>query len=198
MSRYSIDNYASALQALMPVGIIWTRSPDAVQTRVARALAHAYQRSDDDALGLLVGAFPSTATMMLPEWEATLGLPDMCSIGEIDTIAKRQDAVVSKLISSGGQSIDYYTRIAAAMGYQITITEYRQAVAGMAVAGDAINGEEWPFVWLVTTPGTNISVALAGRTYCGDPLRSWGNRQLECRLSAMAPSHTIVKFGYST
>ncbi|MGK6632786.1 hypothetical protein ACKU4M_015175 [Klebsiella pneumoniae] len=33
-------------------------------------------------------------------------------------------------------------------------------------------------------------------SYCGDPLRSWGNRQLECRINALAPSYTLVKFGY--
>ncbi|HIG8794575.1 TPA: hypothetical protein ACYEOW_000800 [Raoultella terrigena] len=43
---------------------------------------------------------------------------------------------------------------------------------------------------------TNISYARVGLSYCGDPLRSWGNRQLECRLFALSPSYTLVKFGY--
>nr|WP_194150505.1 putative phage tail protein [Ewingella americana] len=68
----------------------------------------------------------------------------------------------------------------------------------MSVCGDALNGENWPFTRLVTAPKTTITYAQAGMSYCGDPLRSWGNKRLECRLTGLAPSHTIVKFGYSS
>ena len=190
MSLFSTDDYQKALQALIPTGRAWTRDPKAVQAAVLRAIAASFQRSDNDALALLRGAFPKTATIMLTEWEKTLGLPDDCSIGEVDTIAKRQSAIVSKLISTGGQSKSYFISIAAAMGYTISIKEYRQARAGLSVCGD------WPFVWLVEAEDTTITYARAGLSYCGDPLRSWGNRQLECRINALAPSYTLVKFGY--
>ncbi|EFO6002773.1 DUF2313 domain-containing protein, partial [Escherichia coli] len=98
MSLFSTDDYQKALQALIPTGRAWTRDPKAVQAAVLRAIAASFQRSDNDALALLRGAFPKTATIMLTEWEKTLGLPDDCSIGEVDTIAKRQSAIVSKLI----------------------------------------------------------------------------------------------------
>ncbi|WON78556.1 YmfQ family protein [Serratia sp. UGAL515B_01] len=193
-----IESYTQALQALMPVGLAWSRNPNSVQSAVIRALANSYQRSDSDALSLLRGGFPGTATIMLPEWESSLGLPDDCSIGEVDTIVKQQAAVVSKLISTGGQSKSYFISIASSLGYNITIEEFRQARAGMSVCGDPLNGEEWPFVWLVGANDTTIANAVAGRSYCSDPLRSWGNRQLECSLTKLAPSHTIVKFGYTS
>lgn len=104
MSLFSTDDYLKALQALIPSGRAWTKDRNAVQTAVLRALARSYQRSDNDSQSLLSGAFPKTATIMLTDWENTLGLPDDCSIGEVDTIAKRQNAIVSKLISTGGQS----------------------------------------------------------------------------------------------
>lgn len=196
MSRYSVNEYTAAIQSLMPGGLVWSKISDGVQTSTLRALARSYQRSDEDSRDLLYAAFPSTATAMLPEWEATLGLPDLCAIGEIDSIIQRQRAVVSKLFGIGGQSVAYFTRIAGALGYTISITQYRQACAGMSVCGDAINGEEWPFTWLITAPETTINYAQSGLTYCSDPLRSWGNKQLECRLSVLNPSHTILKFGY--
>ncbi|HCM5202346.1 YmfQ family protein [Klebsiella quasipneumoniae] len=196
MSLFSTDDYLKALQALIPSGRAWTRDKNAVQTAVLRALARSFQRSDNDAQSLLNGAFPKTATIMLTDWENTLGLPDDCSIGEVDTIAKRQNAIVSKLISTGGQSKSYFIGIAAAMGYTIAIKEYRQARAGLSVCGDGLNGDDWPFVWLVEAEDTTISYARVGLSYCGDPLRSWGNRQLECRINALAPSYTLVKFGY--
>lgn len=196
MSRYSVNEYTAALQALMPGGLVWPRQLNGVQTSTLRALARSYQRSDEDARDLLDAAFPSTATAMLPEWEATLGLPDLCAIGEIDSIIQRQRVVVSKLFGIGGQSVAYFIRVAEALGYTISITQYRQACAGMSVCGDALNGDEWPFTWLITAPETTINYAQCGLTYCGDPLRSWGNKQLECRLTVLNPSHTILKFGY--
>lgn len=196
MSPFTTDDYCQALQALIPTGRAWTRDPNSVQFAVLRSLAASFQRSDNDALSILSGAFPKTAIIMLTEWEKSLGLPDDCSIGEVDTIAKRQSAIISKLISTGGQSKSYFIGIAKALGYNITIKEYRQARAGLSVCGDRVNGDDWPFVWMVEGEETNISYARVGLSYCGDPLRSWGNRQLECRLSALSPSHTLVKFGY--
>ncbi|EOA2992826.1 YmfQ family protein, partial [Yersinia enterocolitica] len=148
MSRYSVNEYTAALQALMPGGLVWPKISDGVQTSTLRALARSYQRSDEDARDLLDAAFPSTATAMLPEWEETLGLPDLCAIGEIDSIIQRQRAVVSKLFGIGGQSVAYFIRVAETLGYTISITQYRQACSGMSVCGDALNGEEWPFTWL--------------------------------------------------
>lgn len=196
MSLFTVDDYRQALQALIPSGRAWPRASDTVQASVLQALAASFQRSDGEATGLLSGSLPKTATIMLPEWESALGLPDDCSIGEVDTIAKRQNAIVSKLISTGGQSKSYFIGIAAAMGYTIDIKEYRQARAGLSVCGDGLNGDDWPFVWLVEAEDTTITYARAGLSYCGDPLRSWGNRQLECRINALAPSYTLVKFGY--
>lgn len=196
MSRYSVNDYTAALQALMPGGLVWPKISGGVQTSALRALARSYQRSDEDACDLLDAAFPSTATAMLPEWEATLGLPDLCAIGEIDSIIQRQRAVISKLFGIGGQSVAYFIRVAEVLGYSISITQYRQTCSGMSVCGDALNGEEWPFTWLITAPETTINYAQCGLTYCGDPLRTWGNKQLECRLTALNPSHTLLKFGY--
>ncbi|MBK0004388.1 YmfQ family protein [Erwinia sp. S38] len=196
MSLYTQEDYRQALQSLIPVGLAWPRDSDTVQGAVVSALAGGFQRSDSDAIGLLEGAFPGTATVLLTEWEKTLGLPDDCSIGEVDSFGKRQSSVVSKLISTGGQSRAYFIGIAKALGYNITIREYRQARSGFSVCGDGLNGDEWPFVWLVEAEETTITYARSGMSYCGDPLRSWGNKQLECRMNAQAPSHTIVKFGY--
>lgn len=196
MSQYPAESYSQALQSLIPLGLAWPREPGAVQTAVIRALATSFQRSDSDAISLLNGGFPATATILLPEWEKSLGLPDDCSIGEVDTIAKRQAAVVSKLISTGGQSKSYFIGIAKALGYTITIKEFRLARAGLSACGDGLNGDDWPFVWMVEAEGVSVTTAQAGISYCGDPLRSWGNKQLECTMSALSPSHTIVKFGY--
>lgn len=196
MSRFSEASYTEALQALMPPGKAWPKRENSIQAAVLRALARSFSRTDTAAECLLKGAFPGTATIMLAEWENTLGLPDDCAIGEMDSISDRQRAVVSKLISTGGLSRSYFINLAAAMGYSITITQFRQARVGMSVCGDALNGDEWPFTWQINAPQTTIQYAQAGLAYCGDPLRSWGNKLLECRLNKLAPSHIHLLFNY--
>lgn len=197
MKSYSVEDYAAALHALLPGGLAWQRQPESNTAAVIRGIARSYQRSDKDASLLISGGFPATATVLLPEWEATLGLPDSCSLEEIDSISLRQKAVVSKLLKTGGQSKAYFISLAAEMGFTITITEFRQARAGISAAGAALNGGEWPFTWRITAPETTISPAVAGGSYCGDPLRSWGNKKLECQFFKLIPSHTILQFGYS-
>ncbi|WP_168401087.1 YmfQ family protein [Erwinia amylovora] len=197
MSHYSLDDYARALRQLLPPGRAWPRDTDSVHSRTLRALARSFQSTDSAAELLLTGSFPPTATTMLPEWESSLGLPDDCAISEIDSIAKRQAAVVSKLTSTGGLSPGYFVQMAAALGYTITITLFRPALCGLSVCGDALNGDEWPFVWRINAPRTTIKYAQAGISYCGDPLRSWGNKQLECQLNRLAPSHLILLFNYA-
>lgn len=197
MSLYSHSDYADALSALLPTGMAWPRATKTVQAAVLRALGRSFQRSDEEAVNLVAGAFPPTATVMLSEWESSLGLPDDCSIGEVGGISDRQRAVVAKLISTGGLNRDYYIRVAAALGYDITITQFRPAMCGMSVCGDALNRDEWPFTWRINAPETTIKYALAGASYCGDPLASWGNKQLECAISKIAPSHLNIIINYS-
>ncbi|EDQ9400006.1 DUF2313 domain-containing protein [Salmonella enterica] len=197
MSLYSQNDYATALGALLPTGRAWPRASQTVQSAVLRALGNSLQRSDNEVVNLITGAFPATATVMLSEWESSLGLPDDCAIGESGGVSDRQRAVVAKLISTGGLNRDYYIRVAAALGYTITITQFRPAMSGMSVCGDALNGDKWPFTWRINAPETTIKYVLAGAAYCGDPLALWGNKQLECAISKIAPSHLNLIFSYS-
>lgn len=190
-SRYSEQDYTKAMQNLMPTGIAWPRDSNSAQYALLTALAKSFQASDERSQALIEGAFPATALDLITEWEETLGLPDECSVSEQDSIAVRRNAIISKLIGAGGQSKTYFIRYFEALGYKITITEYRQARAGWSVAGDAINGEYWPFVWLVTAPDATYVQAKAGKSYAGDPLRSGGNKALDCTLRKISPPHTV-------
>lgn len=190
-SKFTTDNYTHALQNLMPTGIAWPRDKASVQYKLLYALAQTFQKSDERSQALLSGAFPATALDLLIEWEETLGLPDECSVSEQDSIEVRRNAIISKLTGAGGQSRAYFIRLFEALGYTITITEYRQARAGWSVAGEPINGEYWPFVWKVTAPDSTYVQAKAGHSYAGDPLRSGGNKALDCTLKKVSPSHTV-------
>ena len=183
MSKFSIEDYTHALQGLMPTGPAWPRRQDAVQTAVLRALAHSYQQSDEDALALLAGGFPATATMLLPEWELTLGLPGPCMQGHEEDEGQRQRAVLSKWVATGGLSRDYFIAVAKALGFTITITEYRPLRAGMSGAGQPLNHGDWQFTWGVTVVSPKITVA-----------NYTDYQQLVCTLTQASPSETLVIF----
>ncbi|OJA74533.1 phage tail protein [Burkholderia ubonensis] len=189
-------DYLRAFQALMPRGRVWPTDSDAEQTQVFAGLTQIYARNTERANQLLVDAFPGTTYELLPEWEATLGLPDPCA-GPAPTIQQRRNQVIARLSNSGGQSIAYFINFAAQLGYTVTIKQFTQARAGMLRAGDPCYGYDWNFAWKITAPLNTIVRAVAGAMAAGDPLAAWGNNVLECEFRAVMPAHTIPIFAYA-
>jgi len=196
MSRYSNQDYASALGKLLPQGKAWENGSDTVRGKVLLGLAKSFSASDTAALSLLRNAFPATAGSLLTDWEQALGLPDNCSIGEMTTIALRRAAVVTKLTSSGSLSITSLINALARSGYTITVTEFRRARCGLSACGDALNGDDWPLVLQVNVPETTIFRAKCGQARCGDPLRTWGNKTMECILKRLVAPDIILRINY--
>lgn len=159
------------------------------------AEANAMDLADAQASMVYNAIFPDSGEG-LADWERVLALPDPCLVGQAQTVGQRVQAVVSKLQGRAGQSKPFFIALAKSMGYDITITTFRPARAGMARAGDAINGGDWDFTWRVNAPAVTVSYARAGATGAGDPLSAWGNRALECRLGQMKPAESILLFGY--
>lgn len=189
-------HYGAALLALLPPGAAWPRDPASVLARVAAGLAVSPARLEARAVALLADAFPVAPLELLPEWEASLGLPDPCS-GPAPSTEKRQAAVAARFAARGGQSVAYFVAVAAAMGFTITITHYKAARAGDATVGEPIQDEAWAHTWRVNAPATTVSYASAGAASAGDPLAAWGNTELECALRRLAPAHTVPIFAYS-
>lgn len=194
--NYSAADYLSAMQALMPRGRVWPREPDAVMTQVLSGLSQSFARHTERSNYLLVDAFPATAVELLPEWEATLGLPDPCA-GPSPTVAARQAQVVARLTNSGGQSPAYFVRYAGLLGYTITITEFAPARVGQSRVGQPLNGNDWAFAWRINAPLNTISQSRVGIARAGEPLASWGNAVLECEIRELVPAHTIPIFAYA-
>lgn len=192
--NYSAADYLRALQALLPRGRVWPRDSDAQQTAVLGTLTPVFERLNGRANNLLVDAFPASTYELLPEWEATLGLPDPCA-GEAPSTEQRVAQVVGRLTASGGQSIAYYTAVAKAIGYAITITQFVPSQFGMAF-GMPFGGDDWAFAWQVNAPTFSISYLSFGGSF-GTPFSTWGNNVLQCELARIAPAHTILNFSYS-
>jgi uncharacterized protein YmfQ (DUF2313 family) len=193
---YTAADYLSALQSLLPRGRVWPRSPDAAQTKALSGLTPVYERQNLRANHLLVDAFPTTTFELLPEWEATLGLPDPCA-GIAPTIQARQAQVSARFTALGGQSVSYMKAFALSLGYSITITQFVPARAGVIRAGQALCGSDFAHAWRVSAPLNTSFAFRAGASAVGEPLSSIGNTVLECELKQVAPAHTTVFFAYS-
>lgn len=195
-ASFSAQDYLGALQALMPRGRVWPRDLDAAQTSLLLALAQVYERNDARSRALLVDSFPPTAVELLPEWEATLGLPDSCG-GNPETISERQARVVVKLQEPGGMSRAYFLNLAAVLGYEdITITEFGPTNCEMTCEV-AVMDEQFRFLWKVNIPhqGDNHAFFRVGAR-CDARIDSYMFGALECQLMRLKPAHTQVIFTY--
>lgn len=190
-------NFLRAIQALLPRGQVWPRDQDAVQTKALAGLAHTYERNTARANYLLVDAFPGTTYELLPEWEATLGLPDPCA-GSSPTLQQRQSQVAAYVSNNGGQSIAYFVEYAKRLGYDIGISQYTPFRMGQQTMGCQLGSPDWAFTWAVNAPLVAQISFRMGMSAMGEPLETWGNAVLECELSRLKPAHTIALFRYLT
>jgi uncharacterized protein YmfQ (DUF2313 family) len=192
---YAAPDYVAAMLALGRRGRAWSMDPGTVRVAVMTGLAQHYVRSGARTVNLITDAFPASTIELLPEWEASLGLPDPCS-DQPQTLQQRQAAVLSRFIGAGGQTIAYYTAVASALGYAITITEFVPFRAGASCAGTPC-GDAYAHTWQVNAPTFTVGSFRAGASAAGEPLRWWGNTALQCTLRSLAPAHTTLLFSYS-
>ncbi|MCW3478800.1 DUF2313 domain-containing protein [Neisseriaceae bacterium JH1-16] len=140
------------------------------------------------------GLTPFNAEQMLPDWERVCGITPSPGAG----YQQRLQAVLAKLAETGGLSIPYFTRLAAGLGYQISIQEPQPFRAGESMASDTVWVAEIIWVWLAVVHGS-ASLAYqfkAGQAVAGDRLSSLGDPVLESVFRDLKPAHTFVYFDY--
>ncbi|WP_443024481.1 putative phage tail protein [Sphingomonas sp. Ant H11] len=89
-----------------------------------RGVAKTLVALDAAANSILAGSLPgSSLSGFIPEWEATLGLPDPCA-GDAPTVQQRCDQIRARFVGGGGQSRQHYLDMAKTLGFTITITNF--------------------------------------------------------------------------
>jgi uncharacterized protein YmfQ (DUF2313 family) len=184
-------------RALLPTGEAWPTEPGTNLERLLAGLSAWRGRIEARGLDLLLESDPRTATELLAKWEEALGLPDAC-LPAPASLLERRALVVSRIVGPGGGSRSFFVQLAAALGFQVTITErtVNPFRMGRGRMGDALSGERGGFIWQVHSPITIVRRAAMGRMRMGDPLATWGNQLLECVFRRAAPAHTLVQFTY--
>jgi len=188
------DQYLEQLQALLPPGAAWPRQPHAVLTELLAAFAEEHARIDQRGEQLLDEADPRSTFELLADWERVTGLPDPC-VGGDPSVAQRRASLLQKVTSLGGASRDYFIAVAAALGFVVTVSEFRAQDVNDDV-DYPIYGVEWNFAWQVNAPLNTVGEFDVEGT-ANDALAWWGNEQLECVLRPLRPAHTQVLFAYS-
>jgi uncharacterized protein YmfQ (DUF2313 family) len=188
-------DYQQAMVRLLPSGRAWRTDLGAKLSAFLLALAPTYRRSTEAAAQLIVDARPDTTQNLLPEWESSLGLPDQCSLPN-PSMLQRAAAVRMKWGARGSLSIPYFISLATALGFTITITEFRTFAAGMP-CGSPDCGPAWAFAWQVNALQGFTFHFQAGHSAAGDPLTSYDATELVCRITANRPAETTVFFTFS-
>jgi uncharacterized protein YmfQ (DUF2313 family) len=192
----SSAQYRDQLIALQPPGAALPVEPDSRWGRLLHALAEELARLDARAEDLRAEADPRTTSELLIDWERLAGLPDVCSLAD-ETAEERRGAVHARIVSIGGQRAQYYIDIASALGFTVTVHEFRPFKAGLSQAGDPLTNGDWAWAWEVRAAGVTAQFFRAGLSQAGDPLRLWGREALlECAIARYAPAHTHVLFSY--
>lgn len=192
---FTASDYLQAFQAYLPRGRAWPKDPESTMVAVLSGYCPAMERLNTRANHLLTDAFPLLTHELLPEWEASLDLPDPC-IGEVSTTQERREQVLAKLTGTGGQSRAYFIGYAADLGYTVTIEEYSPFRMGRHSMGHALGGAGWAHTWAIVSPATTITLFTMGLSATGEPLQAWGNAALQCLLGKVVPAHAKLLFIY--
>jgi uncharacterized protein YmfQ (DUF2313 family) len=212
--RRSGDDYVQPYVDLLPRGQAWpTWDSGSALMAYLQGAAQIWGDVDVNAALLLeVESDPRSTVILLPDWERAFGLPDDC-LAEPLTIGDRQKALVTRMTLLGGQSRQFFTNLAAEMGYQILTVEHSPFTCGISQVGDTRdwNGEGSPwyrweigpdwmrFFWTIGVYHVRLTWFRCTAGQCGvDPhLRIGLSTDNECLIQRYAPAHVQLAWDYS-
>lgn len=191
------EEYRLQLQRLLPPGPAWDPELVPEVALVLSGVAVEFSRLDARAVVLLNEMDPAGVSELVPDWEAIMGLPDVC-LGPNPTFEDRRLAVRRRLVEVGGQSRAYFIEIAVSQGYpNATITEHRAPRMGRSRFGVAHFGT-WSaqFMWTLNTGPRRRLGRRFGASFWGERFGMNPSGALECVIRRAAPAHALEFINY--
>jgi uncharacterized protein YmfQ (DUF2313 family) len=183
------------LKGLLPKGP-YSDDDASVVLRSLNVKAQGLERAKENGASLLQEMRPETALYTLSDWERICGLKPSAD----DPIQTRRARIVQKLNEKGGLSRQYYTDLAALLGYTVTVEELRPFMAGIDHAGDRIFVVETLSMWRVRVldSGAKYVSFRAGSSASGERVLWWpSDSYLEDLFNKLKRATTIVVFEYA-
>lgn len=195
--------YRDAILKLFPKGKVWFAEPGSLLYSLAWGAGDELARLQARALQLIEEADPRTTQEMLADWQRAMGLPDSCCPPGQSSAQQRFEVIV-RFKGGYGNSPQAFINIAADLGFTVMVTPWFapfQVGSGYATnckVGGALTNGDWRYAFKINGQLNGVvSHFQVGRNVVGDRLASWGNTQLECKISQAAPAHSIVVFAYA-
>lgn len=178
--------YLGMLRGLLPRGPIWSPEPGSNLEALLLVIGDELARLHNRVVDALDEADPRTVTAeTIDAWERAYGLPDPCDPSPPTSLSQRVAAVSARVAQSGGQSADYYIRVAAAMGITVTIDERPYGVTARsetATSETPANQVEVMFYWEITGPAATSTDE---------------RNRLECVIARIKPAHTVAVWSWT-
>ena len=199
--QWSAGDYAGVIAGHLPDGEAWPRDADSSLMAWVSGCAQIWGDVSARAAALLVvEADPRLTAQMIDEWERAFGLPDPC-VKRTLTLPERRVALVNKLTTQGGQSRQFFIDTAAALGYAISIREFRPFQFGLSSFGGkrgAFFGPMSRFFWRVTVTGPRLTRFQFGASSFGRDsfLEIVKAVDLQCVFTRWGPAQCTVVFNY--
>jgi uncharacterized protein YmfQ (DUF2313 family) len=190
---YSQQDYLNTFLNLLPQGRLWDKEPGSPMYQAIASLILTISRLSDSASNLLTDSFIGTTDFLLPEWQASLGLPDECQPANATFIQQRNQAI-ARFIGVGGQSVSFIIQYAATLGFDISVTEYTNFHVGSSKAGSKLGN--LAFSWLITAPAELVDYFKVGSSKVCEKLVSLDSDVLVCEISAIQPAHSLVYYQF--
>ena len=211
-SASKLQKYKQLLINLLPKGRLWNPKEQPVFSALLESTAKELCRVDDRAVQMLLEVDPRTLDETQDQWGVLLGIPDECT-PEGQTLLEFREQAILKLTNIGGLSKTYYEFIGEQLGFDTTVFNWLNFVAGRARAGDPLTNyfnrhfvagstvgtllEEigWRYYFNVEMPVEASEHFVAG-SVAGTPLRVFTNEIVECTIKKLKPGHAGVTFTF--
>lgn len=189
---YTLADFTNQVMKALPSGPIWNKNPGSDMYQAIMALMQPFVDEHQRAANLLVEAYPATTIELLPAFQASLGLPNSCSIAD-PTLAQAQQQVVAKFAGTLGSSVAYLIQYAANLGYTITISEFSPWNPVYSdLTGAIMNTANYI---QVNIPSSFIEYFQSGHSALGQALGTTGSYAvIECEMASIIPATATLYF----
>ena len=186
-----VDAYREQIGALLPRGRAWPRERDTTLGATTAAIAQELAEIDMQAVRLLDELLAARTSDLLTDWETDVGLPDACS-RLASTLSERSRRGARKARGATDAQSDVIRGNAAAFGVDIVVEEFDEVRAALVQTGFAQTNNRWKFIWWIEIPTSADTRYFTVSSPMDTPFSlTERNTELECRLQAAKPAHTL-------